>query len=210
MSNFQANPSGAGPFPGLIVIQEFWGVDAHIKDVTRRLAAEGFVALAVDLYDGRIAKDPTEARQMMQALDQQATLEKLNAGVASLKANPQTGGRVSVIGFCMGGFWALGLAAQNKDIRAACAFYGRVPPDAAIEKITAPVLYVYAGKDHHIPISEPHRLRDAVQAKGGSVEVKVYPDADHAFMNDTRKEVYKADDAKDAWTRAASFLKKHS
>jgi carboxymethylenebutenolidase len=209
MSNFQANPSGAGPFHGLIVIQEFWGVDAHIQDVTRRLAQEGFVALAVDLYDGRVAKDATEARQMMQAIDPKSTLEKLIAGVAALRANPQTGGKVSVIGFCMGGFWALTLAAHSKDLSSAVAFYGRVPPDATIENITAPVLYVYAGKDHHIPVSEAHRLGEKLKGKGGTVEIKIYPDADHAFMNDTRKEVYKADDAKDAWTRAVSFLKNH-
>ena len=208
MANFLANPRAGGVHPGLIVIQEFFGVNDHIEDITQRLADEGFIALAVDLYDGRIAADPQEARQMLQALDPKATLDKLNAGVAALKANPQVAnGKVGVIGFCMGGFWALTLASDNRDVRAAAPFYGRVPPDETLRKITAPVLGVYAGKDGHIPVSEANRLGEVLKAKGNAVEVKIYPDADHAFMNDTRKEVYKADDAKDAWARAVGFLK---
>ena len=210
MANFQVNPPSGGPHPGLIVIQEFWGVDAHIKDITQRLANEGFVALAVDLYDGRIAKDPQEAMQMLQALDQDATLEKLNTGVKALKANPQVAdGKVGVIGFCLGGRFALLLASRNKDIRAAAPFYGRVPPNEALEKITAPVLCVYAGKDDHIPVSEPNRVGEVLKKKGVPVEIKIYPEAHHAFMNDTRKEVYKSDDAKDAFGRAVTFLKKY-
>ena len=210
MANFQANPSAAGPHPGLIVIQEFWGVNDHIKDVTRRFASEGFVSLAVDLYDDRIATNPQEARQMLQSVDQKTALEKLNAGVSTLKADPQiAGGKIGVVGFCMGGHFALLLASENKEIRAASPFYGRVPPSEVLEKISVPVLCVYAGKDDHIPTSEPARVGEVLGRKGVPVEVKIYPDAHHAFMNDTRKEVYKADDAKDAWTRAVSFFKTH-
>jgi carboxymethylenebutenolidase len=209
MANFRANPTANGKYPGLIVIQEFWGVNDHIKDITQRLANEGFVALAVDLYDGRIARSPQEAMQMLQSLDQKATLGKLVDAVEALKGDPQAAGKVGVIGFCMGGFYALLLAANNSDISAAAPFYGRVPPTETLEKITAPVLYVYAGKDDHIPVSEPNRMLGVLQKKGVPAELKIYPEAHHAFMNDSRKEVYKADDAADAWKRAVSFLRQH-
>ena len=210
MANFQAIPQTSGQHPGLIVIQEFWGVNDHIKDVTQRIASEGFVALAVDLYNGSIARDPQEARQMLQSLDQDASVGKLNAGIDALKANPQVAiGKIGVIGFCMGGLYALLLASQNKDVRAVASFYGRIPPNETLERITAPTLCIYAGKDDHIPVSEPNRAGDVLRKKDVPVEVKIYEDAHHAFMNDTREEVYKADDAKDAWNRAIEFFKKH-
>ena len=210
MANFRATPSGGGSHPGLIVIQEFWGVNDHIKDITQRFANEGFIALAVDLYDDRIATTAQEAMQMLQSLDHKAALEKLQNGVDQLKADPLVeGGKVGVIGFCMGGSWALNLAAANSDIRVAVPFYGRVPPDTTLQKIHAPVLCIYAGQDGHIPLSEPNRVVDALKKNGVPVELKVYADAHHAFMNDTRKEVYSPNDARDAFARAVAFLKEH-
>ena len=210
MANFRATPSDGGSHPGLIVIQEFWGVNDHIKDITQRLANEGFIALAVDLYDDRIAATAQEAMQMLQSLDQKAALDKLQKGVEQLKADSQVdAGKVGVIGFCMGGSWALNLAAANSDIKVAVPFYGRVPPDTTLQKISVPVLCVYAGQDNHIPVSEPNRVVEALKKKGVPVELKVYADAQHAFMNDTRKEVYSPNDAHDAFARAVTFLKKY-
>src|SRR3990172_1971244 len=111
MANFIANPPQGGPFPGVVVIQEWWGLNDHIKDVTRRLASEGFVAVAPDLYDGKVTKDPGAAGSMMQSLDPKAALRKLDDAVESLKQNPSVKkGKVGVIGFCMGGTFALLLA----------------------------------------------------------------------------------------------------
>ncbi len=208
MANFMTNPPQGGPFPGVVVVQEWWGLNDHIKDVTRRLASEGFVAVAPDLYDGKVTKDPGVAGSMMQSLDQKAALQKLDDAVESLKNNPSVKkGKVGVIGFCMGGTFALLLATHNKDIGAAAPFYGKVPDDSALQNLNAPALYIYAGKDQWITKQEVDRLERFLQKSGKSGEVVRYPNADHAFFNDTRPEVYRAGDAKDAWSRAVSFLK---
>jgi carboxymethylenebutenolidase len=188
--------------PGLIVLQEWWGLNDHIKDIANRLTTEGFVSMPVDLYDGKVTKDPDEAKRLMMAMDKGTAMEKLNNAVRSLKDNPQVSS-VGVIGFCMGGFLSLSLACNNPDIRATVAFYGSVPPDAMLAKLSAPVLYFYGEKDHHIAASDVDRLEKF------NVEVVRYRDADHAFFNDTRKEVYNAENAKDAWSRALAFLRKN-
>jgi len=196
--------------PGLIVIQEFWGLNDHIKDVTRRLAAEGFVALAPDMYDGRVTTDPTEARQWLTSMDQAAALQKLLGAVEYLKGTSNVvKDKIGVIGFCMGGFLALNLACHNRDIRVATPFYGRIPPDSVLENLTAPVLYFFGEQDHHLPATDVDRLEQFLKRTGRAGGVVRYPQADHAFFNDTRKEVYREADAKDAWGKALSFLRKH-
>jgi carboxymethylenebutenolidase len=207
---FLAEPQDGRSFPGLIVLQEFWGLNDHIKDVTERLAREGFVALAPDMYDGRVTKDPAEARQWLISLDQAQALAKLLGAVESLKDNPRVSkGAIGVIGFCMGGFLALNLACNSKDVRATAAFYGRIPPDTALANLSAPVLYVFGEQDHHLPAADVDRLEQFLQRTGRPGGVVRYLNADHAFMNDTRKEVYRPGDAADAWKKALEFLRKH-
>ncbi len=208
MANFMANPPQGGPFPGVIVVQEWWGLNDHIKDVTRRLASEGFAAVAPDLYDGKVTKDPGVAGSMMQSLDQNAALQKLDEAAESLKKNPAVKkGKIGVIGFCMGGTYALLLGTHHPDIGAAVPFYGKVAADDVLQNLKAPVLYVYAGKDQWITKEEVDRLDQFLKKSGKPGEVLRYPNADHAFFNDTRPEVYRAGDAKDAWSRAVRFLK---
>ena len=203
-----ANQANEGPRPGLLVLQEWWGMNDHIKDITNRLAAEGFAAMAVDLYDGKVTKDPEEAKGFMMSMDKAAALEKLYAAVRFFKNDPQISS-VGVIGFCMGGFWSLSLACSNRDVKAAVPFYGSVPPDALLAQLRSPVLYFYGEKDHHIAASEIDRLENFMKNSGKTAEIVRYPDSDHAFFNDTRKEVYNPKDAQDAWSRALAFLKKH-
>lgn len=196
--------------PGLIVLQEFWGLNDHIKDVTRRLAAEGFVALAPDMYDGKVTKDPNEARHLLMAMDQAAALQKLHGAVESLKSNKNVlPDRIGVIGFCMGGFLALNLACHNRDIRVATPFYGRIPPDSVLENLAAPVLYFFGEQDHHLPAADVDRLEQFLKRAGRNGGVVRYREADHAFFNDTRKEVYREADAKDAWEKALAFLRRY-
>ena len=196
--------------PGLIVLQEFWGLNTHIKDITRRLASEGFVALAPDMYDGKVTTDPTEARQLLMSMDQAAALQKLNGAVEYLKGMPNVVKvKIGVIGFCMGGFLALNLACHNRDIRVATPFYGRIPPDSVLENLTAPVLYFFGEHDHHLPAADVDRLEQFLKRTGRAGGVVRYPDADHAFFNDTRTEVYREADAKDAWAKALAFLRKY-
>jgi len=209
-SGFLAYAQGGVSRPGLIVLQEFWGLNDHIKNVTRRLAAEGFVALAPDMYDGKVTTDPTEARQLLQAMDQSTALQKLNGAVDHLKGQSiVTPGKIGVIGFCMGGFLALNLACHNKDIRVATPFYGRIPPDPVLANLSAAVLYFFGEQDHHLPAADVDRLEQFLKRTGRPGGVVRYPEADHAFFNDTRKEVYREQDAKDAWGKALAFLRKH-
>ena len=207
-SGFLATPANGGPRPGLLVIQEWWGMNDHIKDITTRLANEGFAALAVDMYDGKVTKDPKEAQGIMMAMDKTAAMDKLNGAVAFLKGTPQVG-NVGVIGFCMGGFFSLSLACNNKEIRAAAPFYGSVPPNELLSKLNAPVIYFYGEKDQHITSADIDRLEQLMKSAGNAGGVVRYPESDHAFFNDTRKEVYNPRDAKDAWTRALTFLRKN-
>jgi carboxymethylenebutenolidase len=196
--------------PGLIVLQEFWGLNEHIKDVTRRLAAEGFAALAPDMYDGKVTTDPTEARQWLMAMDQASALQKMHGAVEYLKSIPNVNrAKIGVIGFCMGGFLALNLACHNRDIRVVTPFYGRIPPDSILENLTAPVLYFFGEQDHHLPAADVDRLEQFIKRTARSGGVVRYPQADHAFFNDTRKEVYREEDAKDAWAKALTFLRRY-
>jgi carboxymethylenebutenolidase len=207
-AGFLAEPAETGPLPALIVLQEFWGLNDHIKDVTGRFAKEGFVALAPDMYDGKVTSDPNEARQLLMSLDQVAALAKLQGAVEYLKKNKNVvENRIGVVGFCMGGYLALNLACNNKDIRATAAFYGRIPPNTTLDNLNAPVLYVFGGQDHHLPAADVNRLEEFFRSSGKPGKVVRYPEADHAFMNDTRKEVYRANDARDAWGKALEFLR---
>jgi carboxymethylenebutenolidase len=210
VTGFLAWSEDFAELPGIIVLQEFWGLNEHIKDVTRRLAAEGFAALAPDMYDGKVTTDPAEARQWLMAMDQAAALQKMNGAVDYLKSIPNVNkATIGVIGFCMGGFLALNLACHNRDIRVATPFYGRIPPDPVLENLTAPVLYFFGEQDHHLPAADVDRLEQFIRRTGRSGGVVRYPQADHAFFNDTRKEVYREEDAKDAWAKALAFLRKY-
>jgi carboxymethylenebutenolidase len=194
--------------PALLVLQEWWGVNDHIRDIARRLTEEGFVAQPVDFYDGRVTKNAEEARQWMMALDMAAALNKMNEAVNQLQKNPSVSS-IGSIGFCMGGYLSLNLACHNKNIQAAVAFYGSVPGNEVLEKLSAPLLYVYGKEDQFIAASDVDRLERFMKSAGNPGEVLRYPGADHAFFNDTRKEVYSPENAKDAWRRTLAFLRKY-
>ena len=211
MANYLVNPNGkTGHHPGLIVIQEFWGVNEHIKDVTRRFAEEGFVALAVDLYDGRIASNPQEAMQMLQSLDQKACLEKLNAAVEELRKNEATGGKVGVVGFCMGGGLTLLLGTQRPDVVGAVVpFYGVIPwasqqPDWS--RLEGAVQGHYAELDASASPEMVAELGATLDGLGKRAEFFVYEGTQHAFTNAHRPEVFDAAATELAMERAVAFL----
>jgi len=198
--------------PAIIVIQEWWGLTDHIKDVARRYAAEGYVAIAPDLYSrlgNAITTDSGEAGKLMNTLQQEDGLKDLNATVAYLKSVPEIdASRLGVTGFCMGGSYALMLPCVNKDIKAAVPFYGQVPnPDAPLEQLAAPVLYIYGEDDGWITKADVQRLATGLKKYRKSGEIKTYSGAPHAFFRDTDKAVYRPEAAKDAWMRATAFFK---
>ena len=206
-NGYLATPSGKGP--GVIVIQEWWGLVPHIKDICDRFANEGFVALAPDLYHGETTKSPDEAGKMMMAMNiDQAEKDLRGAINYLLELDSTTGNKVGTVGFCMGGALSLYAATKNQQVGACVIFYGghpNVKPD--LPNLNAPVLGIYAEKDGFATPQLAHELEGKLKELGKSVEIHIYPDADHAFFNDTRKEVYNAEAAKDAWSRTLNFFR---
>jgi carboxymethylenebutenolidase len=200
-----------GSGPGVVVIQEWWGLVDHIKDVCDRFADEGFVALAPDLFHGKSTKSPDEAGKLMMALRiDEAEKDLTAAGQYLLSLDSTTSEKVGVVGFCMGGALSLYTATKNANVGACVVFYGghpKVKPD--LPNLHAPVLGLYGENDRSIPPETVHELERQVKALGKQIEVVIYPDAKHAFFNDTRPEVYDADAAADAWRRTVAFLREH-
>ncbi len=202
-------PGGRGP--GVVLIQEWWGLVPHIIDLAERLAAEGFTVLAPDLYHGETTTEPDEAGKLMMAMNISTAAQDMSGAVDHLLSLDSVDGpRVGVIGFCMGGGLALVLACQRPDaIGATVPFYGLIPwaeaqPDWS--RLDAPVLGHYAGDDGYFGPDKVQELQDTLDGLGKEADLEVYPGVDHAFFNDTRPEVYDADAAARAWVQTVGFL----
>jgi carboxymethylenebutenolidase len=212
VDGFLATPDGKGPFPGVIVIQEWWGLNDWVKDQARALAREGYVALAPDLYRGKVAEKQEEAHQLMMGLPRDRALRDLHGAFAHLKDRPDVRkDRIGVIGWCMGGMYALALATEEPGLAAVAAYYGAPPSDAAaIARIKAPVLGNYGGEDKGPSPEQVKAFEAAMKKAGKTVDVKIYPGAGHAFANVNNPwKGYKADAAKDAWARTVAFFARH-
>jgi carboxymethylenebutenolidase len=201
-------PSGKGA--GVLVIQEWWGLVDHIKDLADRFAKAGFVALAPDLYDGKATKSPDDAAKLLMALDIDRTSLDIRGAADALLSRPEvTSKRVATIGFCMGGQLALYAGMVHPDqIGAVVDFYG-IHPKVTIDpaRVTVPVLGHFGTRDHSVPADRVRTLADQVNRAGGQFEFHFY-EADHAFFNDTRPQVYNEEAAQLAWTRSIDFLRK--
>ncbi len=207
-SGFDARPACTGACPGVLIIQEWWGLNDHIKDIACRLAQEDFIALAPDLYEGKVTKDPRQAGEWMQQLDRERAVKILQGGMRFLREKePLYAEHIGVMGFCMGGSFALLLACREPSLKAAVPFYGDLPePADQLRNIRCPVLFFGGGKDQWINAAKIDRLKKAFEQYKVHGEVRVYPDADHAFFNDTRPDVYNPAAAHDAWTRALGLF----
>lgn len=202
-------PSGRGP--GVIVVQEWWGLVGHITDLADRFAAEGFVALAPDLYHGERTKSPDQAGKMMMALNIAQTAKELRGAAEYLLAHHAVQPKkVAVVGFCMGGQLALYAGQEHPDVIAAVVdFYG-IHPDVPIDakRIRVPVLAHFGKRDHSVPEKKARALIEAIGAAGTEAQAHFY-DAGHAFFNDQRPEAYDDRSARLAWTRTLDFLRAH-
>ncbi len=202
---YVAEPKGSDARPTVIVVQEWWGLNEHIKDVARRFAREGYAAIAPDLYSRqghKVATDPNVAAELMSGLDKHDGIEDLETTIAWLRAQPRTrSSKIGVIGFCMGGSYAMLLPCESKEISAAAAFYGEIPPDDKLSRLGCPVFYAYGENDGWIQRRDVDRLAAALKKFGKAGEVKVYSGCSHGFFNDTRSDVYRPAEAKDAWQR---------
>ena len=205
---YLAMPDSGGGLP-LVVIQEWWGLVPHITDVCERFAAEGFVALAPDLYRGESTTEPDEAGKLMMALNIEQAAKDMSGAVDEV-ASRANGSRVGTTGFCMGGGLALVLACQRPDLVKGCVpWYGLIPwPEAQPDwsRLDAAVLGHYAEQDGFFGPDAVAELSDKLTSLGKDVELVVHPGVDHAFFNDTRPEVYDAATSGQAWTQTVGFL----
>jgi carboxymethylenebutenolidase len=210
-SGYLATPEG-GRGPGVVVIQEWWGLVPHIEDVCDRFAAEGFTALAADLYHGETTTEPDEAAKKMMAMDIQDAARHLSGAVAwLLESENTTGDGVGTVGFCMGGGLALFLASRRPEVKACVMYYGVAPwPEAQpdLGRIRAAVLGHFGEKDHSANHEAVDPLEQRLREAGLEVEFHWY-DADHAFFNDTRPEVYDPEAAQRSWELTVQFLHRH-
>jgi carboxymethylenebutenolidase len=204
-------PAAGGAGPGVVLIQEYWGLVPHIVDVADRLAAEGFTVLAPDLYHGDTTTEPDEAGKLMMAMNITTAGQDMSGAIDHLLSlDSVTGERVGVIGFCMGGGLALVLACLRPDaVGATVPFYGLIPWEHAqpdYSRLDAPILGHYAGQDGFFGPELVEALQQQLDSLGKEADLEVYPGVDHAFFNDTRPEVYDAEAAARAWMQTTAFL----
>ncbi|MEX2159155.1 MAG: dienelactone hydrolase family protein [Dehalococcoidia bacterium] len=201
--------SGSGP--GVIVIQEWWGLNANIKDIAERFAKEGFVALAPDLYHGQVTAEPDEAGKIMMSMNIGQAAKDLTGAVDYLVGlDAATGSEVGSVGFCMGGGLSLYLASLKPEIGACVIYYGVLPgaqPDLA--KVQAAVLGHYAENDAFASPESARALEKQLKDAGKQVEFHIYAGTSHGFFNDTRADVHNSDAAKTSWERTLAFYREH-
>ena len=201
-------PSGSGPFPGIVVIHEWWGLNDWVKEQASKLADQGYVALAIDLYRGKVADNPNTAHELMRGVPEDRAARDLHAAVEFLKSQPSVRkDRIASIGWCMGGGYSLNVALNEPTLTAAVINYGHLATDpAALHKINAAILGNFGGQDQGIPPEDVKKFEEALKKDGKKADIKIYPDAGHAFENPNNKGGYRAVDAADAWQRTVKFL----
>ena len=201
-------PAGKGPFPGLIVIHEWWGLNDWVKEQASKLADQGYVALAVDLYRGRVATTPDEAHQIMRGVPEDRAKRDLHAAFEFLASQSNVKkDRIGSIGWCMGGGYSLDVALQEPTLAADVINYGHLATDPdALKKINAPILGLFGAQDKGIPPEDVRKFGEALDDMGKKIEIKIYDDAGHAFENPNNKDGYRPADAADAWRRTVGFL----
>ncbi|MGH7781608.1 MAG: dienelactone hydrolase family protein [Candidatus Binataceae bacterium] len=205
-----AEPSDGVPCPVVIVVQEWWGLNGHIKDIAGRFAREGYIAIAPDLYSRqghKVASDPNTAAQLMGALKMDDGIADLTATLKWIRAQKRThASKIGITGYCMGGSYAMLLPCESTEISATAPFYGEIPADDKIAKLGCPIFYAYDANDGWIQRKDVDRLAAALKKYDKRGEVKIYPGCSHGFFNDTRPDVYNAAAAKDAWSHTLKLF----
>jgi carboxymethylenebutenolidase len=201
-------PSGKGPFPGIVVIHEWWGLNDWVKEQASKLADQGYEALAIDLYRGKVATTPDEAHELMRGVPEDRASRDLHAAFEFLKSQSNVKkDRMASIGWCMGGGYSLDVALQEPTLTAAVINYGHLAVDAdSLKKLNASILGIFGGQDRGIPVDDVKKFEQNLKQLGKKVEIVIYPNAGHAFENPNNKDGYRPDDAADAWKRTVKFL----
>ncbi len=201
-------PQGKGPFPALVVIHEYWGLNDWVKEQASKLADEGYVTLAIDLYRGKVGATPEEAHELMRGVPEDRATRDLLAASSYLRSQKNVDlKRVGSIGWCMGGGYSLNLALNDPKLKVAVINYGHLATDeAALKKINAAILGIFGGQDRGISVADVNKFETQLKALGKTVEIHVFPDAGHAFENPNNKQGYRAEDAAQAWKLTVDFL----
>ena len=190
----------------VVLIHEWWGINDHIRDIAGRYAQEGYVCIAPDLYRGVVATNTDEAAKLMQGLAIADGVETIGATIAAVKSSYNVR-KFGITGYCMGGTFALRAACEIDELAAAAPFYGDIPEENVLKQLKAPTLFIAGTRDAWINPAKVKQLTEAASKYNLPVEVVSY-DADHAFFNNTRPEVYDAEAAADAWRRVLELFRK--
>ncbi len=193
--------------PVVILIQEWWGINDHMRDLAGRYAAEGYGCVVPDLYRGKLTKDPAQAAEYMNALELADGLATIDAAVKEVRSR-HANSKIGITGYCMGGTFSLRAAIDVPGLSAAAPFYGDIPGEAELAKLTVPTMFIAGQRDAWINPEKAGQLEDAAAKHDLPVEVVSY-DADHAFFNDTRPEVYDVAAARDAWKRVLAHFARY-
>jgi carboxymethylenebutenolidase len=207
---YLALPAGGGKHPAIIVIHEWWGLNDWVKDQAKKFAEDGYVALAVDLYRGKVGTTPDEAHILMRGLPEDRGLRDLEAAFTYLGSRPDVeANKIGAIGWCMGGGWSIKLAEGQPKLAAFVVNYGPLPTDASIiAKIKAPMLGNFGADDQGIPPTAVHTFEAAMKIAGKNPDIKIYAGAGHAFQNPNNKDGYRKDATEDADKRITAFFHK--
>jgi carboxymethylenebutenolidase len=210
LNGYLATPEKPGRYPALVVVHEWWGLTDWVKGETQKLADQGYVALAVDLYRGKVTSDPEEAHELMRGLPDDRALDDLEAAFNYLSTRKDVEqGHIGSIGWCMGGGFSLQLAIHEPRLAACVVNYGALPTDPMeLQQIAAPVLGNFGALDRGITPDDVNAFQKTMTGLGKNVNVKIYDGAGHAFENSTNSAGYRPEAAADAWARSLAFLNK--
>jgi carboxymethylenebutenolidase len=211
VSGFLALPEGKGPYPALIVVHEWWGLNDWVKEGAKKFADQGYLTLAIDLYHGQVAADQDAAHELMRGLPEDRATRDLQAAFAYLVSrNDVQQNKIGSLGWCMGGGYALQAALNIPELSACVINYGRLVTDAEmIDKINCPILGIFGAKDRGISVKDVEAFKAACNKAGKNVTVQIYQNSGHAFINENNAKGYNAKDAKNAWEKAFAFLEKN-
>jgi carboxymethylenebutenolidase len=201
-------PEGKGPFPGILVIHEWWGLNDWVKDQASKLSDLGYVALAIDLYRGKVATTPDEAHEIMRGVPDDRAARDLHAAFEFLKSQSNVKkDRIASIGWCMGGGYSFNVAMQEPTLTADIINYGHLATDpGSLKQINASILGIFGGQDRGISEEDVRKFEQVMKQMDKKVEIVIYPNAGHGFENPNNDNGYRAADAADAWKRTVKFL----
>jgi carboxymethylenebutenolidase len=208
IGGYLALPEKSGRYPGIVVVHEWWGLNDWVKEQTEKLAAQGFVALAVDLYRGKVATDMNEAHELMRGVPEDRALRDMMAAYNYLTTRKDVDrDRIASVGWCMGGGYSLQLAIHQQRLAACVVNYGALPTAPNdLQQILAPVLGNFGADDRGITPADVQGFEKTMKNLGKRVDVKIYDGAGHAFENPDNKDGYRPEAAADAWARTVAFL----